>query len=1791
MDKSKQHTFRSRILLYIVLPLIGIMAVVYGVNGWLNYQDQKRWLFAELEQKADFVATRMDSLLHVSQSDTQALADSLSNLASTRTLSDRQLLQQRLVGRLQRNPDFFGSAIAFKKHKFKPDTLTAPYAYRDNGVVKTIDIGVDGYDYTNGNWSWWNDAIGQPSGVWSRPYFDEGAGDILMLTYSQAFGKDYKEGVVTLDIALDGLPRRLGVAPEQLAIVDGHGRMIYHPDPKMLMSYSVDQWLAENQDNRKILERVLAVDPKSGPLRQMMISDRSGKVYLASVANVGTLDWWVIIMTPKRQLMLRFLNDFSKLTLNLCVLSLLLFVISVWGSRRLTRPLEQLEEGIVAFGEGSGQRLDESNSEVKELATLSSSFNHMAELLDQREKALLDSRGNRFASLIDGMSDKSFYCSLAPSGELAQVSSGVEKVLGIAPELLKRKYQRLFSDNPINEKNWQHTDDALQGHMVPPHQVEMLDNEGRLRRLDVFMQPLVSEGKGVISVEVLFNDITEQFSAAAWSNAVLEAAPEAMLIVDEQGKLVFSNSRCQELFGYTSSAMLAMSVEALLPNSSRSVHAKARQDFLDNGIDRPMSQAQDLKALKADGTEFPVEIGLSILPQDHLGERQIAASIRDMTDKLAIDKKIRDSESRFRGLVSNIPSAVYRTRVGDSWVMEYVSDNISQITGYPAWHFIEDAKRSLTSLILEQDLSECHGVISRGLEAGQTFEVDYRIRHKDGGVRWIHEKGRASYDDTGQALYFDGSIDDITSSKLAQEKLSESQHQLETITESLPSTVYQLIWHNEERRRFSFLSSAATLTLGIQRKELLADFDAIASRFFRGEKDKIIGALSGRSHKALQWVEEFRYKHPYGDVRWLEAGARGTRQADGAIVWNGYLMDITKRKQTETELALSEAHFKALFDGAGIGIVNTDPKGCIIDCNEYFVQYLGLGFDDIKGRLFSELAHHQDRQVLAHSINQLMALEFQSKNVQCRILGQQEKTIWVDINLTALLEGEAVASLVITLADVTQSKLLEDELKRAKEVADAASQAKSDFLANMSHEIRTPMNAIIGMSQLCLQTDLDRKQLNYVHKIERASQSLLGIINDILDFSKIEAGKLDIEEVEFQLDTLLEDLADMFSAKIADKPLELIFSVAPNVPKQLKGDPLRLSQVLINLMNNAIKFTDSGEIILAIAINESSDHWVKLTFSVRDTGIGMSMEQQGKLFESFSQADSSTTRKYGGTGLGLAISRQLVELMGGGIDLDSELGRGSCFYFDLEFTVVQGPALQIANELEGMPLLVVDDNPAARDIMQTTLLSMGFSVDIANDGYEAIKAADAKEYSLILMDWKMPEIDGIATAEAIIAQHNKTYVHARTKPQPPLIVMISAHGSEQLLKQVEQMNLAGFIGKPISASRLLDGILSALGRDQGVPIRRKGTEVDPTLLQYLKNKRVLLVEDNEMNQEVACEFLAQVGIQVTLAGNGRIALEKLMLQRFDLVLMDCQMPVMDGYEATRQIRKMSELEDMPIIAMTANAMVEDKQMCLAAGMNAHLSKPIQVSELYLSMLEQLKIEVKPSDFVTSYDESQGLLSWPEHPDLDVDRGLQLVQSSSHLYHRILNRFVEGQQDFVLKVSIAMADNKQEEAARCAHTLKGLAGNLASSRLALLAHSLEKQIIEGKKYQKELQQIDELVASLCSAIESWSHQSKSIVVGEAQPSEQVLALPRAESTDVDADPEPGKNEPIQDTIFLTCANELMAMLDESDVEVLAHFDKVQDELNAAQWAFISDVFALCQQYRFDEAKVLLASKMT
>jgi signal transduction histidine kinase/DNA-binding response OmpR family regulator/HPt (histidine-containing phosphotransfer) domain-containing protein len=657
------------------------------------------------------------------------------------------------------------------------------------------------------------------------------------------------------------------------------------------------------------------------------------------------------------------------------------------------------------------------------------------------------------------------------------------------------------------------------------------------------------------------------------------------------------------------------------------------------------------------------------------------------------------------------------------------------------------------------------------------------------------------------------------------------------------------------------------------------------------------------------------------------------------------------------------------------------------------------------------------------------------------------------------------------------SQAHEQELGRAMLAAESATRAKSDFLANMSHEIRTPMNAIIGMSHLALQTKLDSKQRNYIDKVNRSADSLLGIINDILDFSKIEAGKLDIESVDFQLENVFDNLANLVGLKAEEKGVELLFDLPGDLPSELQGDPLRLGQILVNLGNNAVKFTEQGEIVIAVELLEQTDTQASLHFSVKDTGIGMTPDQQEKLFQSFTQADASTSRQFGGTGLGLAISKNLATLMEGEIWAESEKDVGSTFHFRVTLDKQLAAATRErarASELDALRVLVVDDNSSAREILSSMLDGFGMRVDQCGTGRTALamldEASGQDPYQLVLMDWHMPVMDGVDATRVI--QHDSEAANI------PKVIMVTAYGREEANQACAGLDISGILSKPVTPSALLDGIMLAMGREVSRTSRSSGQQREIAAdLARLAGARVLLVEDNEINQELAMELLRTNGISVAVANDGREALDMLDREPFDGVLMDCQMPVMDGYTATRELRRDVRFSELPVLAMTANAMAGDREKVLEAGMNDHIAKPIDVNNMFRTMAKW----ITPSALAVGMEQrDSAAVTVPALDGIDTVDGLARTQGNSALYLKLLRRVRLSQASFMAEFDAACAAGDWVQATRLAHTLKGVAGNIGAGSLQRACAGLES--LAGKQ-QLEPGVRDTVAAELVRVLEA------------------------------------------------------------------------------------------------------------
>ncbi|WP_167494654.1 MULTISPECIES: response regulator [Vibrio] len=767
----------------------------------------------------------------------------------------------------------------------------------------------------------------------------------------------------------------------------------------------------------------------------------------------------------------------------------------------------------------------------------------------------------------------------------------------------------------------------------------------------------------------------------------------------------------------------------------------------------------------------------------------------------------------------------------------------------------------------------------------------------------------------------------------------------------------------------------------------------------------------------------------------------------GLILWLGRKTQaILMASNEELERSVRERTLSltSIIETAIDGIIVINHQGEIVEFSPAAEKIFGYQKGEVVGT---------DIRLLLESVDGSELPDEPSVCKEMEYLARHKNGGLIAIEISAA-EAHIGRELLFTcmVRDITQRKAIQNDLERAKNEAEEATKYKSDFLANMSHEIRTPMNAIIGMSYLVQQTELTRKQSDYVSKILVASKSLLGLINDILDFSKIEAGKLDIESVPFSLDSVMDNLSDIVTVKSQEKNLEFLISMDPTIPASLIGDPLRISQILLNLANNAVKFTHYGEIVVKVEVISQSDSNVKLLFCVQDSGIGMTEKQMTRLFQAFSQADSSTTSRYGGTGLGLTISKNLVELMDGRIGCDSTSGVGSVFYFEVELGIDHAVAVKaprLSKDYSSMKTLIVDDSEESRDILINLTRHLGLSADAVDTGMMAlIQLSEAdnrgEPYDLVLVDYKMPNMNGLDTVESL----RKLNLSVE-----PKVVMVTAYGQEELRKNAKNIELDGFLVKPVSSSVLFDAISNAFDSNaRPETISQSAQPFSVALEKGVQDAEVLLVEDNEVNQQVAIELLSLAQVRVTVANNGLEAVERVQQQEFDLVLMDIQMPEMDGYLATEIIRTELNMTALPIVAMTANAMASDKEKCLQVGMNDHVAKPIDPSALFSVLNQWIEHKARPIALPVMSDPNTVL---PELAGFDVQEAVARLGGRVQSYNRALSMVGDSLLESLTTIQNALESNETERAILASHTIKGVSGNIGCRELAETSGNLER----------------------------------------------------------------------------------------------------------------------------------------
>lgn len=1158
----------------------------------------------------------------------------------------------------------------------------------------------------------------------------------------------------------------------------------------------------------------------------------------------------------------------------------------------------------------------------------------------------------------------------------------------------------------------------------------------------------------------------------AWYRGIIESAPDGLIVTDEHGTIIMVNPRMQDLFGYAEHELVGQPVELLVPQAVRDRHPTLRQGFLHVGRARNMGSADgSLRGVRKDGSEFPVEVGLSRLPA--IGGRGICvcASVRDVTERNRVEQEVRNSQRQIRTLVDSIGSIITlkdrqgRYQLLNATYARYMGISEKDVVGKSAYDMLP---QEVADRIAE--------VENRVLETGEAITYEETIPTANGSeLRAFMTTKTPLVNEAGEIYGICGIATDITEHKKAQEAMrvanAEQTAMFEATTLGIAFIKDRVIVRSNSKLDVLFGARDG------------AQIGQSTRHWYASEDEYVLGgnAVYEQLARGEMHQREQELVRTDGTRFWclLSGAAIDSNDLDRGTVW--MLQDITERKRMEAEIQRTNFLADIALELTGSGYWYVDYS----DPDHYYQS-------ERAARILGEPVKPDGRYNLdSEWFGRLQDANLETANAtadryQGALDGKYDKydsvyaykrpvdgeIVWVHAG-GKLVRDESTGKVLFMYGayqDITQQKKTEVEILLAREQAMEATKAKSDFLANMSHEIRTPMNAIIGMSHLALQTSLDKKQRNYIEKVHRSGENLLGIINDILDFSKIEAGKMSMENIAFRLEDVMDNLANLVGMKAEDKGLELLFNAAADVPTALQGDPLRLGQVLINLGNNAVKFTDTGEIVIGIEKVAEDTNGIELHFRVQDSGIGMTPEQCGKMFQSFSQADASTTRKYGGTGLGLAISKNLVEMMQGRIWVESEPGKGSVFHFTARFGIQEVPQprrMFRADELLGVRVLVVDDNAAALEILSSMARSFGLEVDAVRTGQEALRMvgeADQKKlpYDLVLMDWKMPVMDGVQTIQQL---------QAEKLTQMPMVIMVTAYGREEAMGSAELRGvcLHSVLTKPVTASTLLEAVGEALGKGGLVETRATAkSDIHSDAVAQLAGARLLLVEDNDMNQELAMELLRSAQIDVVIANHGQEALDILCTDTaFDGVLMDCQMPVMDGYTATREIRKNPAFQNLPIIAMTANAMAGDKDKVLEAGMWDHIAKPLNVEAMFNTIARWVHPRSGPEGAAREAPASQAPTSsavatggLPPLPGIDVAAGLATTMQNAKLYARLLVKFRDSQGPFAQLFEAACQDADSTAPARAAHTLKGTAGNIGAHDVQAAAAALEKACHEG-----------------------------------------------------------------------------------------------------------------------------------
>ncbi len=1027
----------------------------------------------------------------------------------------------------------------------------------------------------------------------------------------------------------------------------------------------------------------------------------------------------------------------------------------------------------------------------------------------------------------------------------------------------------------------------------------------------------------------------------------------------------------------------------------------------------------------------------------------------------------------------------------------YVNDKFCEISGYGRDVLLGANHRLISSGIHPP---EFFAHLWATIAAGQVWQGDICNRTRCGRLYWVQATIVPLKDALGVPIQYVAIRTAITERKLMEAAIKAAEGRLRHITNAVPGVLYRCeVDTASGRTRYTFVSERLKEIRGLEPVDLLADGSISARQIVAEDRARCVqGVLTAARERGI-WSDDYRICMPDGSIRWIRGEIRPELELapDGATVFTGLWQDVTQLKE-------AGARLRAITDSIPVAVfqVHVDRTGqrTLPFCSGAMERICGVSPDEAMRDLQSVMdqVHPADLAAL-NEVFMASAASGKPWALDFRLLERHSGVVvWVHGEARPLPADDGGILWNGYFADISEAKRVSEELQRAKDGAEAANRAKSDFLANMSHEIRTPMNGIIGMTELALDSDLNDEQKEYLDIVKSSSESLLKVINDILDFSKIEAGKLLIERIPFNLGRTVGDTLKALAMRANDKGIELICDVGAEVPMQVLGDPDRLRQVLLNLIGNAIKFTAQGEVVVRVGLDPLAAGSGRCLFTISDSGIGIPADKLKSIFDAFSQEDSSITRRFGGTGLGLTISTRLVEALGGRLWVDSEVGRGSNFHFTVDLGLGEPVALPAdaaagGAHLAGLRMLVVDDNRVNRLLLQRTLSGLQVQVVEAISGLAALAeleraSAAGERFDLILMDAQMPEMDGFSAAKAIL----QWPAHASTP-----MIMLSSSGLGGDVRRAQECGFAAYLSKPFTREELLQvlaRVLSACANAGAVPDLVAAAVPGVVAAQHALD--VLLVEDHPVNQKLATKLLNRWGHRVTVADNGQLALDVLATHRFDLVLMDMMMPVLDGLEATQRFRATEQGPRTPIIAMTANAMQGDRETCLAAGMDDYLSKPIEITE-FLRVVHRY-LPGQPSalaaDDSSSLDATAaaGLLNPPTGAtfmttDFDFSAGLAAVDQE--VVGIVVDVFHEQWPLDFERMRLALQAADLETVMHIAHAAKSTMAMFGAAPAVQVAGRIEQLALRGEAdAADELAALIAQLAALVAQLQIALHQS-------------------------------------------------------------------------------------------------------